>query len=78
MLTEEVAGEAYKSCIASRTDSQLLQKWSGVAEEEGDHVNVHMGALDDEGPRSWEMGSEAPEYPKVSRRINTYFDINRR
>ena len=73
MLTEEVVGKGCETFIT--TDFQVLQGWGGVAKKKGDSVDA-IGAQDDQGSHSRDVGSEVLEHFGVSRQIAIYSDVD--
>ena len=74
MLTEEVVREAHEAPI--RRDVQVSQGRGGGAKEEGGCVGTRMVALDDQGSRSCDMGSEVPKHLEVSGWIQVCLNVD--
>ena len=60
LSTEEIVGEAYGAQI--NVDFQILQGRGRGAKEEGGSLDSCMLALDDQGSRSCDVGSEVPKH----------------
>lgn len=72
--TEEVFGEECMSPVAM--DLQALERWGGVAEEEGGGMNKLWAAIKGKGSYPCDVGGEALGQLEVLRHIQVHFDIN--